>query len=259
MSAPLTVSLVSHGHASLLSPMLATLLADPLVGCVVLTLNVPERIDLLEKNDGIEPAKLLLRRNKKPLGFGENHNQAFAYCQTPYFVVINPDVILAPDTFESLIAWQQRTLAAIVAPQVFAPDGKRQDSWRRFPTIANLVMKALGHDPSLIKPDPDAHFVYPDWVAGMCMLFKRDAYQQLGGFDERYHLYYEDVDICARAWLSGFTVLACQRSKIVHDARRASRRQWRHMRWHARSLIRYLWKYKGSLSNIVKPPSVERC
>jgi N-acetylglucosaminyl-diphospho-decaprenol L-rhamnosyltransferase len=88
-----------------------------------------------------------------------------------------------------------------------------------------------------------------DWVAGMFMLFRADDYRALGGFDEGFFLYYEDVDICARLWKAGRPVLACPKAQVIHDARRASRQNLRYMRWHAGSMARYLGKHWLRLPN----------
>ena len=79
------------------------------------------------------------------------------------------------------------------------------------------------------------------------MLFDSEAFRALKGFDERFFLYYEDVDICARVWQSGAMAVGYAAATITHDARRASRREWQHMRWHAQSMARYFWKYAWRL------------
>ena len=79
-----------------------------------------------------------------------------------------------------------------------------------------------------------------DWVAGMFIGFRREAYAGVGGFDERYFLYYEDVDICRKLQRQGFKVVYDPEVAIVHDARRASRKNLRLMRIHAASALRYL-------------------
>ena len=79
----------------------------------------------------------------------------------------------------------------------------------------------------------------PDWVAGMCMLFPRQAFAEVDGFDTRYHLYYEDVDICSRLWLSGYTVMVDPRFSIIHAAQRSSHRNLRYARWHLQSMLRF--------------------
>ena len=79
-----------------------------------------------------------------------------------------------------------------------------------------------------------------DWVGGMFMLFRREAFERVQGFDERFFLYYEDVDICRRLHGAGYDVVATPRAQATHEAQRASRRKPRHMALHARSMLRYL-------------------
>jgi hypothetical protein len=93
---------------------------------------------------------------------------------------------------------------------------------------------------------------YPEWVAGMFMLFRREAFARLGGFDEGFFLYYEDVDICVRAWRQSLPVLVCPGVAVVHDARRDSHRSLRHLRWHLASIGRYFCKHWGRLPKV--PP-----
>jgi len=81
-----------------------------------------------------------------------------------------------------------------------------------------------------------------EWIAGMFMLFRSDAYRALGGFDEGYFLYYEDVDICRRLRRQGQGVLYEPRAEVIHDARRASRCDARLAMHHLRSAFRFLWR-----------------
>ena len=82
--------------------------------------------------------------------------------------------------------------------------------------------------------------VSPDWVAGMLLMFRAPVYAELSGFDERYFLYYEDVDLCRRLRKRGYEVRLVPSVSAVHDARRESRRSLRHMRWHLASVLRFL-------------------
>ena len=133
----------------------------------------------------------------------------------------------------------ERNHCAVVAPLITDPAGSTEDSARRFPTAASLVAKALSRAPALDYEIGSAAFS-PDWVAGMFMLFQSQAFQAVGGFDERYFLYYEDVDICARLRRADYDVRRAPGAAAVHDARRASRRDWQHRAWHAGSMLRYL-------------------
>jgi GT2 family glycosyltransferase len=82
--------------------------------------------------------------------------------------------------------------------------------------------------------------ISPDWVGGMFMLLRRETFAAVGGFDARYHLYYEDVDLCARLRLAGYDIRLVPSASAVHLARRQSRRNIRYFLWHLRSVIRYI-------------------
>jgi GT2 family glycosyltransferase len=73
----------------------------------------------------------------------------------------------------------------------------------------------------------------------MFMLFKPDLFSAVDGFDERYHLYYEDVDICARLKIAGYRIMACPTVSVIHSARRESHRNLRYMKWHLQSMLRF--------------------
>jgi GT2 family glycosyltransferase len=80
----------------------------------------------------------------------------------------------------------------------------------------------------------------PDWIAGMFMLFRSELFREVGGFDERYFLYYEDVDLCFRLRQHGYEVILVPDARAVHFAQRQSHRNLRYLLWHVRSLVRFL-------------------
>lgn len=182
-------------------------------------------------------------QNATPKGFGTNHNAAFKYCDTPFYCVLNPDVILREDSFSNLLACLKKNDAAVAGPLVISSTGLQEDSWRKFPTAFTLFLKALGKDVTIIKRAGEQTAIFPDWVAGMCMLFKSSSYRAVNGFDERLFLYYEDVDICARLCMLDHIIVACPVATVIHNAQRASRRKWNHMRWHISSMTKYLARY----------------
>ena len=80
-----------------------------------------------------------------------------------------------------------------------------------------------------------------DWVAGMFVVFRKNVFLSLGGFDDRrFFMYLEDVDICRRINEAGFNVLLNPKVSVVHMAQRASHKNLKHMRWHVVSAFRYL-------------------
>jgi N-acetylglucosaminyl-diphospho-decaprenol L-rhamnosyltransferase len=240
MTTPLiSVSVVSHGHGAMLQPLLHSI-AQYCRGELelIVTLNLPEPPP--ERDDCPFPVQLI--ENATPKGFGENHNAAFRLARGAYFCVLNPDIRLTCDPFPQLIAQLVASpRPGVIAPRVITPDGKLEDSARPFPTPASIFAKAMGHNPDRdrlgSRLSDDALAV--DWVAGMFLLFPRGVFAELGGFDERYFLYYEDVDLCSRLQSLGREVRVCGAVSVIHDARRESHRNLRYLRWHLTSMLRF--------------------
>lgn len=237
MSRPLIVlSVVSHGQRELVRDLLTDIAARCKSDIhVVLTLNVPEDVPF-DINGFAFPIEVI--RNERPKGFGANHNQAFRRLSGEYFCVVNPDIRLNDDPFDKLVACVSETGASLAAPVVVNPQGGIEDSVRRFPTPFRIAGKVFGlgrNSDYALSSRPFS----PDWVAGMFMLFQSAAFQELGGFDERYFLYYEDVDICARLRLSGRDIIACPWVRVIHAARRESHRNLQYLTWHLASISRF--------------------
>jgi GT2 family glycosyltransferase len=127
----------------------------------------------------------------------------------------------------------------VAGPLVRNSGGALEDSARMFPTGTSLLLRALGKGVGTVYP-VDRGPLAVDWIAGMFMLFRRETYEALGGFDEAYFLYYEDVDICWRLRAKGYSVVFDPRAEIVHDAQRASRGNLRLAAHHLASIFRYL-------------------
>jgi len=225
----ISVSVVSHGHGAQLEALvgdLARTCAGPLE--LLVTLNVAEGHVLPQ-----DRFPLAVIENAVPRGFGANHNAALARARGEHFCVVNPDVRIAADPFPALLERLADPRVGVCAPRVLDPGGRVEDSARHFPTPLEIVAKAMGRAPALPQG------ASPDWVAGIFMLFRTAVLRQAGGFDERYHMYYEDVDLCARLRLAGLEVALCPAVSVTHDARRASHRDARHLAWHLRSMARF--------------------
>jgi N-acetylglucosaminyl-diphospho-decaprenol L-rhamnosyltransferase len=230
-AAQLTASVVSHGQMGLVNTLIADLMrhAGPQLKRVVVTLNVPEPEPVRAEGASFEVVAL---RNNSPLGFGANHNRAFRQCDTAWFAVLNPDLRLCADSLGLLLAMREAK-DGLIAPLILNADGSPADAARRVPTPLRLARRRLGG--SSHGPDPDF-----DWLAGMCLLVNSEAFGALGGFDERFHLYCEDTDLCLRMQLAGWRVRQVTSVQLVHDARRDSHRSMRYLAWHITSLAR-LW------------------
>ena len=230
-----TVSVVSHGHGDQVMQLLCKLHALCLlhVGHVVLTINVPEPALLAQVKARQWAFELTILQNPQPKGFGANHNAAFGHSTLDYFCVVNPDIDFDADPFTDLIRGLADPLAGCSFPVQVDEAGQRQDYARSVPSPAALLKRYSPFGAGLqVQPQPD-------WVNGAFMLFRAGLFKLLGGFDERYFMYCEDVDICLRMQLSGHG-LSGSDVKVTHAAHRSSRVNVRHLAWHVVSLLR-LW------------------
>jgi GT2 family glycosyltransferase len=230
-----SISIVSHGQGALVHELLKDIGRFCKDVEVLLTINVPEDLPLAESDF---PFPLRILRNTAPAGFGANHNAAFRRAAGQYFCVLNPDIRLTADPFPALILALTDAGVGVAAPRIANPDGETEDSARRFPTFWVIARKALTgaqHHDYEVTHAPFS----PEWVAGMFMLFRSAVFREMGGFDERYFLYYEDVDLCRRLRARGYDVRLVPSVSAIHDARRESRRSLLHLRWHLTSMLRY--------------------
>lgn len=227
----LVVSIVSHGHGLQVQALLDELaaMAASSVTRIVLTLNVPEAAPVPPATGW--PFALQVRRNPAALGFGANHNRALAGAVEPHVCVLNPDVSLAgADPFGALLQAASAPGVGCAYPAQVDSRGKLQDFERALPTPAALFRRR-----GLGRPETRV-----DWVNAACLVMPRAAWEAVGGFDERYFMYCEDVDLCLRLRRAGWSLQRAAAS-VVHAGERASHRRLRHLGWHVSSLLR-LWR-----------------
>ena len=231
LSHSLVVSVVSHGHGPLVQALLNELagLSAATVRRVVLTQNLPEAEP--EAPPTGWPFVLQVVKNTVPAGFGVNHNRALASAKEPFVCVLNPDIGLgAQDPFAALAQAAAQPGAGCAYPVQLDTQGRLQDSERELPTPRALWRRRL-----LGRGDTRV-----DWVNAACLVLPQPVWQKLGGFDEAYFMYCEDVDLCLRVRLAGWTLVRVP-AQVVHAGQRASHRRWSHLQWHVRSLWR-LWR-----------------
>jgi GT2 family glycosyltransferase len=153
-----------------------------------------------------------LRRWGRNRGFARAVNEGCRLSRGDWILLLNPDMSVTPEFLEGVVALAARLTdteprTGIVGFQLRNGDGSRQLSVGVFPslagTLAGLVLpRARRKYQALV---PDARCQVP-WVTGCCLLLRRDCLRDVGGFDERFFLYYEDVDLCRRARDRGWTV-----------------------------------------------------
>jgi len=239
------LSIVSHGQGFLVEKLLKDLARyQDSFDKIVITLNVPESdfdVDVLLQD------KIVYVHNDTPAGFGANHNAAVALCESEIVCILNPDLRVESSPFDNLLETVSRQGVSLVGPRILSVDGKEEENVRPFITLPDIIEKVFSRTSSRSDTDYSTRTFcvpYPvDWVGGMFMMVRKDAFTAVGGFDEHFFLYYEDVDLCARFKKAGWIVMYDPRTNVIHDARRDSHTKMRYLKWHSASMLRYFLKH----------------
>jgi N-acetylglucosaminyl-diphospho-decaprenol L-rhamnosyltransferase len=193
--------------------------------------------------------------NERPLGFAANANAGIARTSAPYVVVANPDTEAAPDAVAILREFADaRPRAGIVGPQLLDPDGSRQRSRRRFPTVAGTLVRrtplrrVLPAESHFYKDDP-VEPVEVDWMLGAFLLLRRTMLDELGGFDEGFRLYGEDIDLGYRAAKAGWERWYVPAARVTHAHAAVTDHTFltRRTLWHWRGILRFVRKHPERL------------
>lgn len=171
-------------------------------------------------------------------GYGAAINRGARELEGEFFAVLNPDIrFFAADTVQRLAHHFMHPQVGLVAPALELLDGSLQDSARRTPTPANLLFRRwLSPERGWVRRGGDV-----EWTVGAFWLVRREAWERIGGFDERYFLYFDDVDLCHRMRAAGHTVRFDPTVRAQHAFQAASRRPltaWA-TRHHIRSALRF--------------------
>ncbi len=194
-------------------------------------------------------------------GFGAASNTGAAHARSDKLLFLNPDTAVAPGSFGALAqALETPELAdAILGCSIFDPDGAVQLSCRRFPSWKTFVsgrfslltrlFPSNGWSAEYLMWEFDHRQLRPvDWVSGAAMAMRKRTFDRLGGFDERYFLYFEDVDLCRRARREGIPVVYFPEARVEHLIGGSSRKApFRALAHRHRSMWRYYRRYHGRL------------
>ena len=200
-------------------------------------------------------------------GFGAGVNLGAAACDLEFILVLNPDTYFEDISIQRVIAlFDSEPDVGIVGLDLVYPDGARQFSARRFYSLLDVAGRRLPigqHWP--LKPRIDRHMMLSawdadqpfdaEWVMGTGFIVRRALFNDIGGMDEAYFLYMEDVDLCARVWQAGFRVVCVPGVRLVHDHQRTSAAgplSWAG-RLHLQSLMRFRRKFHVPL---FRPPGI---
>lgn len=172
-------------------------------------------VEILEKFVGF----VRVLKSDQNLGFSKGINKAISFASGEYLFFLNPDTKMTMSVFKELTDYyESHTNIGVVGPKLITQNGNIQESVMKFPTITGALNEfILGKKYSYSPYAPEgSEPIKVDCIFGAALLIKRDLFEKLGGFDERYFLYYEDIDLCRRIRKMGREVVYYPNVEIEH-------------------------------------------
>ncbi len=190
------------------------------------------------------------------LGFPKGNNVGMEAANGRYTLLLNPDTIVKKGALETMLTYlQTHPSIGLVGAQLLNADGSVQSSRRRFPTMATAFFESTWLQPIAPKRVLDAYYVHDvddgetavvDWVMGACMMTRREIIETIGGMDEAYFMYSEELDWQRRINDAGWKVVYLPTAQVVHYTGKSSEQAVtaRHINFQ-RAKLRYFRLYHG--------------
>lgn len=195
------------------------------------------------------------------LGMGAGNNLGADAASGDYLLILNPDTELHSNAIKVMLDYlKANPQAGIIGPKLIYPDGERQTSCYRFPnlllpffrrTFLGRLMPKYLDSYLMANADFDEVQKVEGWIMGSCLMLPTALFRKLGGFDERFFMYFEDTDLCQRISRSGLEVVYQPNATVIHHHGRASaKNHWlwsiltnRMARVHLASYLKYFLKW----------------
>lgn len=243
--------------------------------------SLPENVEseiIVSDSETQEKTKEMMRENfpqvffissKKNIGFGKSVNRAFRTAKGKYILIINADIIVdRKGTIKRMIDYlQENPEVGLLGPKLLNINGTWQPSCFRFYTpfvvvsrrtilgktkwgkkiLDHFLMKDIFNESGLEKRKA----ILVDWLMGSALFTKREALEKVGYFDERFFMYFEDIDWCRRFWQAGYKIVYFPVCQMYHYHMQASKKRGgafdliisEYARIHLASAIKYFLKW----------------
>ncbi len=259
----LSIIIVNWNVRDLLDACLASIYASDLEAVnyeiiVVDSASDDDSIDMLREK---YPAVILLPQTKN-IGFTRGNNIGLARAKGDYLLLLNPDTELSPEAVALLLKYLKADpQVGIIGPHTLNTDGSHQSTRRRFPTLVTGIFESTwlsAWAPATIERDyrmldrRDNDIIEVDWVQGSAFMLRRAVYVDIGGLDEGYTMYSEELDYCRRAKSAGWRVVYHGGAQITHHGGKSSEQAsaFKQVHFHT-SKLRYFRKHHGYGAYIV--------
>ncbi len=199
--------------------------------------------------------------NEENIGYAAANNQALRGSRAPYRLLLNPDIIIKPGALPALLKFaHQHPRAGAIAPRLIYPDGRLQYSCRTFPTPDIILWEGLGL--SRLVPRSRVFGKYRmtwwnydearqvDQPMASALFLKADALEEVGLFDERFRIFFNDVDLCYRLREAGWEIWFTPAAELIHEHGASTSQVKRPMIMEShRSFLQFYHKhYRGRIS-----------
>ena len=260
MAPDISIIILSWNVRDLLRACLRSLpLNDPTIEVIVVDAGSADGSAALVA-DEFPGAQLIA--SPENLGYSRGNNLGLARARGRYLFVLNPDTEVLPGSLEAMRAYMDaHPEVGVLGPRILFPDQSVQSTQRRFPTLATGFFEStwlqplaprrlLAHFYAEDLPNDEAHPV--DWVVGAALFVRREAYAQVGGLDEGFFMYSEELDWLRRMRAAGWPCMFFPEARVVHYEARSSVQvpAATHIRFNT-SKVRYFRKYHGRLAAAV--------
>jgi GT2 family glycosyltransferase len=234
---PLSIVIVNYNVKNLLKRCLESVFEyekDIEFEVIVVDNSSSDRSQEMLKRDF--PGVKLIENNRN-LGFSAGCNQGIRESRGRYILLLNPDAELTPGGINDMIDFMDsKPEVGICGPKMTDQKGNLQFSCRSFPSYLTAVSSNQSvlnrifpenflSQKYLLKNQDHSEIREVDWVSGSCLLAKREAFEKVGLLDERFYMYVEDVDLCYRAELAGFSVFYFPNVVVIHHIGKSTQRR----------------------------------
>lgn len=253
----ISIIIVSWNVRELLRACLASLpLGQPDVEVIVVDSASTDGTPAMVRSD--YPA-VRLAASADNLGYTRGNNLGLEQARGRCLFILNPDTELRPGALDALQAYMQaHPRVGVIGPQLLWPAGAPQPTRRRFPTLALAFFESTWLqrltppgwlDRYYARDLPADEPAVVDWVVGAALFVRREAYTQVGGLDESFFMYSEELDWQRRIRAAGWQVVHLPAAQVVHHEARSSAQvpAATHIRFNT-SKVRYYRKYHGPLA-----------
>lgn len=193
------------------------------------------------------------------VGFPRGNNLGMERANGRFILLLNPDTVVHGDALAKMVSYlEESPTVGVVGPQLLNDDGSVQSSRRRFPTLWTALFESTWLQPYAPKAVLDHYYARDvedretavvQWLMGACLMIRQDVVAQVGGLDEAYFMYSEELDYCRRIHQAGWQVVYYPEAQVTHLSGKSSEQAvtQRHINFN-RAKLRYFRKYHGRLA-----------